>query len=186
MKRSVHAKRLLRNRKRAQGSKLNLVSLMDIFTILVFFLLVNSSDVEVLQNNKSIQLPESTSTIPPEEKLMVQVTETALIVAGKKIDDIASIDSSYDQFIPSLKKELDYQASRRPLLAASADDSSESVSAGRGITIMGDKDIPYTLLKKILATCAQTEYRDMSLAVLSVSGKKDQGAGESVPGSTKS
>lgn len=172
MKQSKHAKRLIRNRKRAQGSKLNLVSLMDIFTILVFFLLVNSSDVEVLQNNKSIQLPESNSTIPPQEKLMVQVTDTALIVAGKKVADVSAINASTAQLIPSLKKELDYQASRRPVLAAQLAEG--EASAGRGITIMGDKDIPYTLLKKILATCSQTEYRDMSLAVLSKTASKSR------------
>ena len=44
-----------------QHGALNLVSLMDIFTILVFFLLVNSSDVETLPNAKDLQLPESIS-----------------------------------------------------------------------------------------------------------------------------
>ena len=54
------AARMDRHHKRhKQGVSLNLVSLMDIFTILVFFLLVNSSDVEVLPNAKDVQLPES-------------------------------------------------------------------------------------------------------------------------------
>lgn len=56
MKQSLRAKRMAKHHRRLnQAPKMNLVSLMDIFTILVFFLLVNSSDVEVLQTDKSIK-----------------------------------------------------------------------------------------------------------------------------------
>ena len=57
MVKSARAKRMEKHHKRNKGTAaLNLVSLMDIFTILVFFLLVNSSDVETLPNAKDLQL----------------------------------------------------------------------------------------------------------------------------------
>ena len=60
MVKSARAKRMEKHHKRhGKNVGLNLVSLMDIFTILVFFLLVNSSDVETLPNAKDLQLPES-------------------------------------------------------------------------------------------------------------------------------
>ena len=60
MQMSQRAKRMERRNVRGKKSvTLNLVSLMDIFTILVFFLLVNSGQVETLPNARDITLPES-------------------------------------------------------------------------------------------------------------------------------
>ena len=83
MKMSRRAKRMERHHKR--GRRLpgfNLIALMDIFTILVFFLLVNSSDVEVLPNTKSLKLPESVANKKPEETLVVMVNDKDILVGG--------------------------------------------------------------------------------------------------------
>lgn len=163
MKQSIRAKRMARNHKRhSQQSKLNLVSLMDIFTILVFFLLVNSSDVEVLQNNKSIQLPESTAEKKPEENLMVMVSQEDILVGGRKVATVGAVLKSSEAQISELKKELAYLASRKPYKDA------KEKEQGRDVTIMGDREIPYTLLKKIMTTCADSDYRNISLAVSQV------------------
>ncbi|WP_018274812.1 biopolymer transporter ExbD [Teredinibacter turnerae] len=163
MRQSVHAKRMAHNNKRHKGvPKLNLVSLMDIFTILVFFLLVNSSDVEVLQSNKDIKLPESIAEKKPEETLVVTVTIDALLVGGRKVADLAAIERDKASEITPLKEELEYLAKRKPYA------DKEAEEAGRDVTIMGDKTIPYNLLKKIMTTCAKADYRNISLAVSQV------------------
>jgi len=160
MKQSIHAKRMARHHKRLNGqSKLNLVSLMDIFTILVFFLLVNSSDVEVLQSNKDISLPTSVADQLPENNLVVMVSKEDILVGGRKVASVKAVIASKDSEIATLKKELVYLASRKPYR------SPEEQEKGRDITIMGDETIPYILLKKIMATCAKSEYRNISLAV---------------------
>lgn len=160
MKQSVHAKRMERHHKRTgQQSKLNLVSLMDIFTILVFFLLVNSSDVEVLQNNKEIVLPTSVADKPPENNLIVMVSNEDILVSGRKVDTVQRVLKSKESEIPLLKKELEYLAARKPYRNV------QEQEKGRDVTIMGDQGIPYILLKKIMTTCAKSEYRNISLAV---------------------
>ncbi len=160
MKKSLRARRMERHHKRAQGqSKLNLVSLMDIFTILVFFLLVNSSDVEVLQSNKDIELPESVSEQRPDTTLIVNVNARNIIVSGRAVATVSEIINNDGNEIAGLAKELKYQASRaKPL-------TEEQQVQGRPVTIMGDKSVPYTVLKKIMTTCAANEYRNISLAV---------------------
>lgn len=160
MKKSLRARRMERHHKRSQQqSKLNLVSLMDIFTILVFFLLVNSSDVEVLQTNKDIKLPESISEQRPDTTIVVNVNANNILVSGRAVATIADIINDDSNEIAGLAKELQYQASRaRPL-------TEEEEVQGRPITIMGDKAVPYTVLKKIMTTCAANEYRNISLAV---------------------
>ncbi|MGI1679609.1 MAG: biopolymer transporter ExbD [Cellvibrionaceae bacterium] len=167
MKKSLRARRMERHHKRAQQqSKLNLVSLMDIFTILVFFLLVNSSDVEVLQTSKDIQLPESTSEQRPDTTIIVNVNSKNILVSGRAVATVSEIINNESNEISGLAKELKYQALRaKPL-------TEEQEIQGRPITIMGDKSVPYTVLKKIMTTCAANEYRNISLAVSKV-GKED-------------
>ncbi len=172
MKQSIHAKRMARHHKRAnQQSKLNLVSLMDIFTILVFFLLVNSSDVEVLQSNKDITLPTSVADKKPENQLVVMVSEEDIIVGGRKVTTIKTVLNLKDNNIPALEKELKYLADRKPY------QNVEEQKKGRSVTIMGDEGVPYKVLKKIMSTCAKTEYRNISLAVSQVSDDAEPAAG---------
>lgn len=160
MKQSYRARRMARHHRRlSKLPKLNLVSLMDIFTILVFFLLVNSSEVEVLSRDKNIELPASLADQQPEEALLLVVGREQILLNGRAISSVSDILGSDDTQIPGLAEELDYRAQRaRPL-------TETEEQAGRPITIMGDKRIPYQLLKKIMATCADSDYRDIALAV---------------------
>jgi biopolymer transport protein TolR len=139
---------------------LNLVSLMDIFTILVFFLLVNSSEVEVLPNTKDVQLPESIAETRARESVVVLVTDTEILVQGRVVSRIDEVLARDELVIPELKAELIAQA-ERALLANAGDAAAE-----REVTIMGDKEIPYHLLKRVMATCTDADYGQLSLAVL--------------------
>lgn len=171
MKQSMHARRMASRHKRAKSQpKLNLVSLMDIFTILVFFLLVNSSSVEVLQSNKSIKLPESVADKKPEETLVVMVSEEDIIINGRAIANVSSVLANDADEIAPLKQELEYLAARKPLR------TDAEREAGRDITIMGDAQIPYMLLKRIMNTSAQSGYANISLAVTQVPADKAEPA----------
>jgi biopolymer transport protein ExbD len=159
MKRSLRAKRMEKHHRRMGNvSKLNLVSLMDIFTILVFFLLINSSDVEILSAEKSIKLPESIADQKPDTTLLIKVNNEDLLVGTRPIAKISDIANDTQAVIAVLEKELQYQASRRPA-------NEIEKEKGRAVTIMGDQKVPYALLKRIMVTCAATDFRDISLAV---------------------
>ena len=172
MKQSLRAKRMAKHHRRLnQTRKVNLVSLMDIFTILVFFLLVNSGDVEVLQADKSIKLPASVSEQVPENNLLVVVNATDVMVAGRSVGKLTELlASTDDKFLP-LETELKYQAQKAGPL-----NEAEQI-AGRPVTIMADQTLPYALLKKIMATCAAAEYRAISLAVTQKEVSVDSGGG---------
>jgi len=148
------------HKRNTRGGALNLVSLMDIFTILVFFLLVNSSDVETLPNAKELQLPESIAEEKAKETVVIMIGETDLIVQGTPVAKIADIMAIKGNDIPELREALLSQNDRVLRREAQED------IASREVTIMGDKDIPYRLLKKVMATCTQSDYGQISLAVL--------------------
>jgi len=161
MARSGRAKRMEKHHKRNKGAgALNLVSLMDIFTILVFFLLVNSSDVQTLPNAKELQLPESIAEEKAKETVVIIIGETDLIVQGTPVAKIADVIATKGNDIPELREALLSQNDR--VLRREAQEN----IAAREVTIMGDKDIPYRLLKKVMATCTESDYGQISLAVL--------------------
>ena len=161
MQKSQRAKRMEKRHNRAKRSahQLNLVSLMDIFTILVFFLLVNSSDVEVLPKASDVQLPQSIAEEKPEVNVVVLVAEDRILVQGEPVATVADVLGTAGNDIPALRKALLAQNEREL-------GSGEDGIAGREVTIMGDKDIPYRLLKKVMATCTAADYGRISLAVL--------------------
>ncbi|MBT8086168.1 MAG: biopolymer transporter ExbD, partial [Woeseia sp.] len=138
----------------------NLVSLMDIFTILVFFLLVNSSEVEVLPNAKDIQLPQSIAEEKARETVIVLIGEEQILVQGKPIARVEDALRLSGNIIVELKEALRRQSDR--VLRREA--AEEIVN--REVTIMGDKEIPYRLLKKVMATCTDADYGRISLAVM--------------------
>ena len=168
MKKSVRQMRIERHRARMKKtSKLSLVSLMDIFTILVFFLMVNASDVEVLQNNKELQLPESVSKEAAWENLVLTISESTILLQGNPIAKVADIKNSESAEIDRLAIELNYYTKKSPF-------SEKELAEGRGINIMADKNVPYSLLKSVMQTSASAGYTNISLAVAQVYGVSDE------------
>jgi len=137
---------------------MNLVSLIDVFTILIFFLLSNSGGVEILPSPKAVQLPESVSEKAPRENLIVVVSGSEILVDGRKVANVAEVLAMEGDLIAPLKAELDLQANRQVI-------RKENEAQSRQLTIMGDKDIPYRLLRKIMVTSARSNFSDVSFAV---------------------
>jgi biopolymer transport protein ExbD len=135
---------------------------MDIFTILVFFLLVNSSNNQQLPDNENITLPESTAKQLPEEVLTIQVSGQNVIIDNKKVADVRQILESDEDKIPALIQELK-RRSDRSLPVGNAE---KAKKLGRQVLILADREIPYKLLQKVMVSCNQTDYRRISFAVL--------------------
>jgi biopolymer transport protein TolR len=139
---------------------------MDIFTILVFFLLVNSSEVEVLPNAKDIQLPESIAEEKAKETVVILIGEEDILVQGTPVVKVRDVMQLRGNDIPQLRTALLSQNDRVLRRETRGD------IAGREVTIMGDRDIPYRLLKKVMATCTGADFGQISLAVLQKSSDK--------------
>ena len=165
MKMSVRAKRMQRHHSRMKKkSDLNLTSLMDIFTILVFFLLVSSGETEVLPNPKDIQLPESMALERARETVVVMVTGDNILVQGRPVATVAGALSGEGMVIPELESALRQQTDRVMIQQAKAD------IALREVTILGDRELPYRLLKRVMASCTAAEFGQISLAVVQKDG----------------
>lgn len=142
---------------------LNLVSLMDIFTILVFFLMVNANEVEILETSTAIKLPDSVSEESPENRVSIEVSHDELLVQGQSIASVEDIMAEDSPHIEAL------------IVALVAIKDAEKVTAGEAgkVTIMGDKALPYALLKRVMLSCQTANFTRIALAVNQV---KEEGA----------
>ena len=137
---------------------MNLVSLIDVFTILIFFLLSSASGVELLSSPKAVKLPESTAEKSPKETIVIAVSGEDILVEGRRVATVAEAMATEGDLIAPLKAELDLQGNRQAV-------RDETKAQGKAITIMGDKDIPYKLLRKVMYTSARAEFTDVAFAV---------------------
>ncbi len=148
------------SREKKTGSpKLSLVALMDIFTILVFFLLLNSGEAQKIENAKFVHLPDSTKGQVPHEELMVMVNADEIWVGKEKIADVKDVLKGPEDIIEPLELKLIEHKEKLGELTPFQEKN------GLAVIIMGDKVVPYVLLKSVMATCRKQMFLNMSLAV---------------------
>lgn len=161
MKPTRRMKRMGRAKKRAKRTpSFNMVALMDIFTILVFFLLANSADTQDLPNQDQVKLPESISEQKPEDTAVVMITDTQVLVQGKVVAQRSDIASMRKLYVPAVRDEL-VRVSQRAIGIRT-----KEKTAKKEVTIMGDRAIPFKLLKKIMGSCTLAGYQTINLAVI--------------------
>ena len=170
MSMSNRARRMAQHHARHRvDAELNLIPLIDILSVLVAFLLVYSTEVEVIQNSKGIEIPESIAQAQPKQSVVVMITRDQLFVQGELITSIADIQAANTPLIEPLRAAL-----KRPMLVGG--DVAAKDLAAREITVMGDKSLPYEVLKKVMATCTDADYGKISLAVLQKEKPVEAGA----------
>jgi biopolymer transport protein ExbD len=163
MKTSRRIARMTRNKRSLP--KLNLTSLMDVFTILVFFLLVNSATVEVLQQPKQITLPDSVVEAKPRETVVIFVGTEEVLVQGVPVARVADIQATDSAEIEPISVRL------AELSESVIGLSTQAVAESQEVTVLADKAVPFSVLKKIMATCTGQGYTRVSLAVVQKSAQ---------------
>ncbi len=158
MKLSPLQKRAARKNRNQTMVDMNLVSLIDVFTILIFFLLSNATGVELLPSPKAVQLPMSEAEKAPKETVVLVISATEILVGGRRIASVADVMATPGDLIEPLKAELDIESSKQLIRA-------ENEAKSKAVTIMGDKEIPYQLLRKVMYTAARANFSDVSFVV---------------------
>ena len=153
--------RIKRHRQRRHGANhFALIPFIDMMTILVVFLLAHTAEVDILPNTKNISIPQSLSDRKPSAAVVVMITKDSVYVDGQVVGSLKEVVADQGTFFAPLKAALLAQ-NARSLNSAQKTDISK-----REVTIMGDKSIPYSVLKKIMLTCSEAEYGKVSFAVV--------------------
>jgi biopolymer transport protein TolR len=157
-------------RKIREDARLNLIPMIDVLSVLVAFLLVYSTEVEVIQNTKGVSIPESITEARPKQSVVVMVTKDAVFVQGERVASLDEVNDPHTELVASLRDVL-----QRPIAGLDAAARDAALNSHE-VTVLGDKDLPYEVLRKVLATCTAAAYGKISLAVLQkekpVSGAK--------------
>jgi len=166
VKNSRRMRRMSRNR--VKPARMNLTSLMDVFTILVFFLLVNSASTEVLNSPKQITLPASVVEEKPRETVVIFVSPEEVTVQGEAVIRVADILAANGQDIEPIGAKL------AELNAKVIGLNTKRVAESREVTILADKSVPFQVVKRVMSTCTSQGFERISLAVLQKSAETAQ------------
>ncbi len=158
MRNTRRIKRMSRNRLKI--TKMNLTSLMDVFTILVFFLLVNSGSVEVVEAPKDVKLPESVVEAKPRETVVISISAEEVLVQGKLVAFVEDILNDRESAIEPVNARL------AELKESVIGINTKTVAASQEVTILADRSVPFTVVKTIMSTCTAEGYENVSLAVI--------------------
>jgi biopolymer transport protein ExbD len=154
--------RIKKHRQRGHhGSHMALVPFIDMLTMLVVFLLLHSSDVEILPNTKNITIPQSVADLKPRETVVIMVTTSDILVNGTSVAKIAELKPNDSQLIITKLRDALKTQTDSSLRNAAQEDLAE-----REVTIMGDKGTPFSVLKRVMATATAADYGKVSLAVI--------------------
>ena len=158
MRSSRRIKRMSRNR--VKITKMNLTSLMDVFTILVFFLLVNSGSVEVVEAPKDVTLPESVVESKPRETVVISISADEVLVQGKLVAFVDDILSDKEGAVDPINARL------AELKESVIGINTKTVAGSQEVTILADRSVPFTVVKTVMSTCTAEGYENVSLAVI--------------------
>jgi len=159
-------KRMSRNK--VTIPKINLTSLMDVFTILVFFLLVNSGQSEILDTPKQVQLPESVVESKPRETVVIFVSAEEVVVQGQTVISMAEVLATQGSIEP-------ISARLAALQGTVIGRSTQVIAASQEVTVLADKDIPFDVIRRVLSTCTSQGYTNISLAVVQKGAETAEG-----------
>jgi len=157
MKTSRRIARMSRNRSRV--TKLNLTSLMDVFTILLFFLMFHSGTAELLQEPKDVSLPDSVVESKPRESVTIVVGRDEVLVQGEVVARVADIAARPGEVVAPISERL------AELSASVIGVSTLAVAESREVTVLADRSVPFNVVKTIMSTCTGQGYTRISLAV---------------------
>jgi len=140
---------------------LNLTSMMDMFTIILVFLLKTySTEGQLIHPSEYLTLPKSTIKTMPEVALDVAVSKEWIFVNNEPIENIATVVAQPGLIIETLQAELLKYANEAKRM-----EEKYGIPFSGKVTIQGDKDIPYRVMVKVMATCGRAEFPNMRLAV---------------------
>ena len=158
MRNSRRMKRMGRSRKKLTG--LNLTPLMDVFTILVFFLLFHSGSGDILETPKQIKLPDSVVETKPRETVVIMVSPEMVLVQGEAVVNTPELFEDRVRTVAEITDRL--KQLERNIIGI----STKTIAESKEVTILADKTIPFKVLKKIMSTCTGSGYGRISLAVI--------------------
>lgn len=149
--------------------KIQITSMVDMFVILLVFLLKTYSTSPVnITPKDGLRIPESTATKDPVDVVKLIVAEDGVFVEEKKVMELekgvvpkAHVDANDASFLRPLFEALDERAK----LAKNIQKVNDSFEFDGTVLLQADRGLPYEVLQKIMYTSMMAGYAEIKLAV---------------------
>lgn len=156
--------------KKSSGAfKIQITSMVDMFVILLVFLLKTYSTSPVnITPKDGLKMPESTSTTDPVDVVKLIVSEDGIFVEEKKVlslDHGKLAQENLDKNDPSFLRGLFEALDERAKLAKDISKVNDSFEFDGKVLMQADRNLPYELLQKVMYTSMMAGYADVKLAV---------------------
>ncbi len=160
MRESRRLKRMERTNRKGQirGLGINLIPMMDVLTVLVFFLLFHSFNSTM--PDAQIALPASVIETKPRETVSIVVSPEVVMVQGEPVINTPKLFEDSSGIVQEVRERL------RQIESNIMETGAKTFAEGKEITLLADKTIPFKVLKKIMSTCTASGYGKISLAVV--------------------
>lgn len=154
-------------RRRWTNPVLTLTPMVDAFVCLLCFLLQSYSMSEsVVASDQTFHLPVSESRVDPRPAITIKVNNDVIVMDGAVIATTPGVLRQEELLIRPLFEALQKKADRSRFIS----ERNQTVRFRGDIIIQGDRNISFSLLKKIMFTCSRAEYGNIALAVLQKEG----------------
>jgi len=157
------------DRRSSSAFKIQITSMVDMFVILLVFLLKTYSTSPVnITPKDGLRLPESSATTDPVDVVKLIVSADGVFVEEKKVLALeqgrlpaSEVDKQDPSFLRALFEALDERAK----LAKSISKVNDSFEFDGKVLMQADRDLPYEVLQKVMYTSMMAGYADVKLAV---------------------
>lgn len=153
----------------SHDDELNIVALMDAFTIILVFLIKSyASDPTAISQDKDIQLPASTTQLSVVEAVPVVITQNAVLVNDKAVVKIIDkgIDPAEKQgmAVPRLVEAMREEADRQKKIGA----LNQRVKFEGLMLLVADKGTHYKVITEVLYAGGQAEFGNFKFAAMKI------------------
>jgi len=149
-------------RRHLEPPRLNLTAMVDVFTVLLVFLLKSySAEGTLIAAAQNLELPASTSSLAPQPTITITISEDTLFVEDERVGPLAALTVGSTPYIPELGRALNARVEKARLIAGS---NPSHAFQGR-VTILGDKNTSFATLERVMYTASLSEFGDIALAV---------------------
>lgn len=181
--------------KRSVVAILSLTAMVDMFTVLVVFLLQNyASTGEIIDLPDEVRLPSAQSVKELKPANVIVVSKDKIMLNEKFIVDSKILKTQEDWFVPGLKegiqklisdgeeekKRVTFQIKQAVNQMQTETPREEETEKFRKITIQADKEVDFLTLKKVMYTATEAGIYEINFAVITKDKKKLDGTAESL------
>ena len=155
---AIARRKQARRERKGDSAGMMLTSLMDIFIVLVLYLLVNQGTGVELDPPEHVVLPTSGVDTAPRQSVVIVLSNDDVRVQGQPVVKMADVVGSDELEIAPIRQAIEH-------IKAESAKHQDQAGVNTEVTIVADQNVPFKVLKKVMLSSSNAGYGKISFAV---------------------